>query len=65
MVILRAPTLAQQPVFRDPVTRKEITKIDFRRWMSKKFEAAKLHQFVGRTNSLRSGGATTIFELEG
>ena len=57
--------MAQQPVFRDPVTRKEITKIDLRRWMSKKFEAAELHQFVGKAHSLRIGGATTLFELEG
>ena len=40
-------------------------KIDFRRWMSKKFEAAAVHQFVGKAHSLRIGGATTLFELEG
>ena len=57
--------MAQQPVFRDPATRKEIAKIDFRRWMSKKFEAAGLRQFVGKAHSLRIGGATTLFELEG
>ena len=53
--------MAQQPVFRDPATRKEITKSDFRRWMSKKFEAAELHQFVGKAHSLRIGGAATLF----
>ena len=57
--------MAQKPVFCDPVTRKKITKIDFRRWMLKKFEADKLHQFVGKAHSLRIGGATTLFELEG
>ena len=33
--------------------------------MSRKFEAAKLHQFVGKAHSLRIGGATTLFVLEG
>ena len=61
----RGTDMAQQPVFRDPVTKKEITKIYFRRWISKKLEAAKLHQFVGKAHSLRIGGATTLFKLEG
>lgn len=33
--------------------------------MAKNFFAAKLQQFVGKAHSLRIGGATTLFELEG
>ena len=53
------------PLFRHPKTKKEVTKEQFRSWLSRKFTAAGRPQFVGCGHSLRIGGATTLFALEG
>lgn len=50
------------PVFRDPKSGVEITKPQFRRWLNTKLKAAGPDEFV---HSLRIGGATSLFELEG
>lgn len=50
------------PLFRDPQTGKEMTRACFDAWLAEDFAAAGLVQFTGKSNSLRIGGATTLFE---
>lgn len=57
--------LTHVPLFRHRATGKEVTKDWFRGWLSRKFAAAGLEQFVGKVHSLRIGGATTLFALHG